>query len=160
MSLYTRFSISLHLKRFPSTHWQVYPFSKLLNPGYASERCQIWILIISSNNKDFRKGFQHSVFHRIFKLLFLAIDTLVTYDLKICSPFMENFPAAQWIEYCTTKAVPVMETRSEELADFLFRFVFSSIFSRWFVPFPILYCDQDYKWFGVSLPTCLFASLY
>ena len=42
---------------------------------------------------------------------------------------MANFPAAQWIEYCITKAVPVMETRSEELADFLFRF-FSSIFSR------------------------------
>ena len=45
---------------------------------------------------------------------------------------------------------------------FIFIFFFSMIcffFSRWFVPFPILFYDQGHKWSGLSLYTRLFTSL-
>ena len=80
--------------------------------------------------------------------MFLAIDTLVTYDLKICSSFMANFPAAQWIEYCTKKAVPIMEIPFRGACRFFVLFCFFIYFFRWFVPFPILYCDQAYNYYS------------
>ena len=72
--------------------------------------------------------------------LFIAVlCPPVTYNLKILLSFHGKFPAAQWVEHCTAKAVPVrMEILTRGTCCFVLGFFFFNPFYFFFSKFTIL----------------------
>ena len=93
--------------------------------------------IITLNHKGFilpSSWSQNALSLEPLPLFIAVLCPPVTYNLKILLSFHGKFPAAQWVEHCTAKAVPVrMEILTRGTCCFVLDFFFLTLFMFFFL---------------------------
>ena len=89
---------------------------------------------------------------------FVHCSTLSTCCLKILLSFHGKFPAAQWVEHCTAKAVPVrMEILTRGTYCFVLDFFFLTLFMFFFLNLP--FYSQECPFLLVFSLQCIIGGL-